>query len=47
MDSSIRMCESYGVKPDAYVTVDPQKQGILFDNETAEKIPLFWGLQKC
>lgn len=45
VDSSIRMCESYGVKPDAYVTVDPQKQGILFDNETAENTPLFWGLQ--
>lgn len=45
VDSSIRMCEAYGVKPDAYVTVDPQKQEILFDNETAQNTPLFWGLQ--
>lgn len=45
VDSAIRMCESYGVRPDAYVTIDPQKQEILFDNETAENTPLFWGLQ--
>lgn len=45
VDSSIRMCEAYGVKPDAYVTVDPQKQEILFENKTAQNTPLFWGLQ--
>ena len=39
------MCEKYGVKPDAIVTIDPQKQEILFENETANNAPLFWGLQ--
>lgn len=44
VDSAIRMCKSYGVKPDAFVTVDPQKQQILFENEIAQNTPLFWGL---
>lgn len=44
VDSSIRMFESYGVKPDAFVTIDPQKQEILFNNEIAQNTALFWGL---
>ena len=32
------------MKPDAIVTIDPQKQEILFENETANNAPLFWGL---
>ena len=44
VDSAIMMCEKYGVKPDAIVTIDPQKQEILFENETANNAPLFWGL---
>ena len=43
VDSSIRMCEAYGVKPDAYVTVDPQKQEILFENKTAQNTRYFGG----
>ena len=45
VDSAIRMCEEHGIRPDAFVTIDPQKQDILFENETAEQTPLFWCLQ--
>ena len=44
VDSAIMMCEKHGIKPDAYATIDPQKQEVLFENTTAMATPLFWGL---
>lgn len=42
VDSAIRMCVKHSVVPDAIVTIDPQKQDILFHNEVANKTPLFF-----
>ena len=45
VDSAIRMCEEHHIKPDGFATIDPQKQEVLFENQTADETPLFWCLQ--
>ena len=44
VDSAIRMCEEHHIKPDGFATIDPQKQEVLFENQTADETPLFWCL---
>lgn len=41
VDSAIRMCEEHHIKPDGFATIDPQKQEVLFENQTADETPLF------
>lgn len=44
VDSSIRMCVQHNIIPDAFVTIDPCKQKILFENQLVEKLPFFYGM---
>jgi hypothetical protein len=41
-DSSARMLDRYGIMPDIMVTVDANKEDVLFENEVAENTPLFF-----
>lgn len=42
VDSSIRLLEAHGIEPDAFVTIDPVKPKVLFENELAQKTPVFY-----
>lgn len=42
VDSAIRLLEAHSIEPDAYVTIDPIKPKVLFENELAQKTPLFY-----
>lgn len=44
VDSAIRMCLKHKITPDAVVTIDPIKNEILFENDLAKNIPVFYCL---
>jgi len=42
VDSAIRLLEANGIEPDAFVTIDPIKPKVLFENQLAQKTPVFY-----
>ncbi len=43
VDSAIRMCFKYDIVPDVIVTLDPDKERVLFENDKVNEIPMFFG----
>lgn len=41
-DSAMRMLDKHEIVPDAYLTIDPVKPKVLFENKLSDSIPLFY-----
>lgn len=41
-DSAMRMLDKHSIEPDAYLTIDPVKPQVLFENKLSDSVPLFY-----